>query len=209
MLAYLSLTVRGVPVEGDSPTNSPGRGKLIECLYYRDAIARASMPEGAVTLAHDLTHDPLVIRKRIDRSSPVLERALTQNEIVEGTFGFFRTNAQTGNEERFFTTKIVEARIAAITRFVPEMPPGSATHVEPLEEVAFVFKSIATTWDAIKPPAPLPDNWQTGQPGSAPQGAAPGPPPRLVTERRPPSRVAVVAPLTEARAANLERWRTA
>lgn len=198
MLAYLSLTMQGVPVGG---------GQSIECLSYRDAVARAPMPGDAVTLAHDLTYDPLMIRKRIDWSSAVLERVLTQNEIVEGTFGLFRTSVD-GNEERLFRTKIVEARIASIIRFVPEMPAGSATHVEPLEEVAFVFKSIATTWD-IKPPAPLADSWQTGQPGSAPQGAAPGPPPRLVTERRPPSRVAVVAPLTEAPAADLERWRTA
>jgi type VI secretion system secreted protein Hcp len=208
VLVYLSLTVSGVPFAGSSPEASLGRENPIECLYYRDAVARAPISGDAVTLAHDLTYDPLVIRKRIDWSSAVLERVLTQNEIVEGTFGFFRTTAD-GNEERFFRTKIAEARIAAITRFVPEMQPGSMTHAEPLEEVAFVFKSIATTWDGIKPPAPLPDNWQTGQPGAAPQGAAPGPPPRLVTERRPPSRVAVVAPLTDAPAADLERWRTA
>jgi type VI secretion system secreted protein Hcp len=208
VLVYLSLKVSGVPVEGYSPEASLGRENPIECLYYRDAVARAPIPGDAMTLAQDLTYDPLVIRKRIDWSSAVLERVLTQNEVVEGTFGFLRVDAN-GEEERYFTTKIEEARIAAITRFVPEMRPGSVTHDEPLEEVAFVFKRFVTTLGDIKPPGPRPDTWVTGDGGSSPPVAAPEPPGRLVAERRPPSRVAVVAPLTEARAADLERWRTA
>src|SRR5512144_3385705 len=85
---YLFLKVNGVAVEGDSMETSLGRQNSIECLYYRQGVAVPATSSGLTSGRR--TYEPLVIRKRVDRSSPQLAKALAENRRVDGTFKFFR-----------------------------------------------------------------------------------------------------------------------
>src|SRR5207247_2107176 len=123
---------------------SLGRQNSIECLYYREGFA---VPISTSGLSGRRTYEPLVIRKRIDRSSPLLAKALAQQRRVDGVFKFFRPNPSgDGTTEQFYTTEITQGRIAAVTQFVTDVEEPGDLPDQPFEEIAFVFNQIQWTW---------------------------------------------------------------
>jgi type VI secretion system secreted protein Hcp len=143
---YLFLKVRGAAVEGDSSETSLGRASSIECLSYRQGVAIPRVA-GSVAASGRPTYEPLVIRKRIDRATPVLAAALIGNHVVEGLFKFFRPSPSgDGTVEHYYSTEIKDARISAISQAGNGGGEwgGPADHA--WEEVAVVFSSISWTW---------------------------------------------------------------
>ena len=129
---YLFLKVNGTTIQGDSSQTSLGRADSIECLYYRQAFATGHTSSGMAATGRR-TYDPLVIRKRIDKASPLLAKALIQNSLVEGVFKFFRPNPLgDGTTEQFYTTEIKQGRIAAISQSAPEVGQPGALEEQPL-----------------------------------------------------------------------------
>ena len=142
---YLFLKVNGVTVEGDSTETSLGRQNAIECLYYRQGVALPTTSYGLTSGRR--TYEPLVIRKRVDRSSPLLANALTGNRRVDGVFKFFRLSPSgDGTTEHYYTTEITQGRIVAITQFVTDVEEPGDLPDQPFEEIAFVFNQIQWTW---------------------------------------------------------------
>ena len=139
----LLLTINGVQVQGESEQTTLGRAQSIECVYYHQAMdAPGQLGSGVSTGRRQ--YGPLVIRKRIDRASPLIARALIQNSVVEAVFRFFRTR-QDGTLEQFYTTHIRQARIAGFSQYVPDVLEPATASEPPLEEVTFVFQSIEWT----------------------------------------------------------------
>jgi type VI secretion system secreted protein Hcp len=89
----------------------------------------------------------LRIRKAIDRSSPLLLKALTDNQVVEGTFRFYRPSPTgDGTTEQFYTVAIKQGRVTSVRQYLPDtLDPGTVGH-PPLEEVTFSFGSISWTF---------------------------------------------------------------
>jgi type VI secretion system secreted protein Hcp len=114
---------------------------MIECLAYEQEV---TTPGGAAlggAATGRRQYQPLRITKRIDQASPLLLKALTQGQVVEGTFRFYRV-AKTGAVQHFYTVEIRQARVASIKQVNPDrLVPASATH-PPLEEVAFTFNTV-------------------------------------------------------------------
>jgi type VI secretion system secreted protein Hcp len=108
------------------------------------------------------TFEPIEVRKRIDKSSPLLARGLCNNETVEGTFKFFRpAPSGDGTTEHFFTVEIAEGRLASIERVSPDtIDPASAT-APPIELVKVVFHNITWTYESTG--ASHHDNWRDNQ----------------------------------------------
>ena len=155
-----SLTANGSSVEGESTQTSLGRENTIECVYFSDSV-RTAREKGTGMATGRRAHEPIVIRKRIDKSSPLLAKALCNNEVVEGTFKFFRPNpAGDGTTEQFFTIEIAEGRVASITRVVPDCLDPASSSAPPLEEVSFVYHTI--TWTYEPTGATHVDNWREG-----------------------------------------------
>jgi len=96
-------------------------------------------------------HEPIMIQKRIDKSTPLISKALCRNEVIEGIFKFFRPNpAGDGTTEQFYTIKIMKGRVASQRQWVPDTINPASTNAPPLEEVSFVFHSIEWTYtDAV------------------------------------------------------------
>jgi type VI secretion system secreted protein Hcp len=182
---YLQLRVNGAVVEGESLETSLGRQNAIECLYYRQGVA-TPRAAGSGMATGRRTYEPLVIRKRVDKSSPLLARALTQNQVVDGVFKFFRSNpAGDGTTQHYYTTEISQGRIVAITQFVGDgAGPGELAN-PPLEEVALVFNQI--TWTSEIGGLTHTDSWTASDghassaggasTGGAPTGSAAAAPP--------------------------------
>src|SRR5688572_18455268 len=88
---HLFLKANGTDIKGDSTQHSLGRQDSIECLYYKQASITAR-EAGTGMATGRRQYEPLVIRKRIDKSSPLLAKAQCENQAIEGTFKFFRPN---------------------------------------------------------------------------------------------------------------------
>src|SRR5436190_12835857 len=128
----LFLTISGTQVQGESEQTSLGRAQSIECVYYHQAID-TPVQAGSGQVTGRRRYGPLLIRKRIDRTSPLIAKALSLNSIVEALFKFFRTKDD-GTLEQFYTTRIRQARIASFSQYVPGVLEPATASEPPLEE---------------------------------------------------------------------------
>ncbi|MCA9574650.1 MAG: type VI secretion system tube protein Hcp [Myxococcales bacterium] len=144
---HLELNAAGQKIDGDSTILSLGRENTIECIYFSDSV-RTARERSSGMATGDRTYEPLKILKRIDKSSPLLAKALCNNEVIEGIFRFYRPSpAGDGTTQQFFTVEISEGRIAGIVRESPNViDPASAT-APPTEEVTFVFGRIRWVYE--------------------------------------------------------------
>jgi len=157
---HLYLECNGTETQGESTQTSLGRENSIECIYMEDSV-RTAREKGTALATGRRTYEPIRILKRIDKSSPLLAKALCNNEVIKGTFKFFRPNpAGDGTTEQFFTIEIDEGRIASITRRVPNCIDPASSAEPPTEEVCFVFHTITWTYESTG--AMHTDNWREG-----------------------------------------------
>lgn len=142
---HLFLKADGKDIKGESTQTSLGRESSIECLYYeQEGIVPREAGTAAGTNRREFTK--MVIRKRIDKASPLLMKAMLEHTKVEGDFKFFRPSpAGDGTTEQFYTVSIEDGRISGVRQFSPDAHEPSTSTVPPLEEVAFVFKNISWT----------------------------------------------------------------
>jgi type VI secretion system secreted protein Hcp len=143
---HLFLKANGTDIKGESTQVSLGREGSIECIYYEQAVVTAR-EAGSGLATGRRQYQPLLIRKRIDKSSPLLMKALTENQVIEATFKFFRPNPTgDGTTEQFYTVNFKQGRINSVKQMVPDaMVPASSTH-PPMEEITFVFHTIGWTF---------------------------------------------------------------
>ena len=143
---HLFLKANGNDIKGDSSQSSLGRADSIECVYFEEASKSAR--EAASGLATGRRHyEPLLIRKRIDKSTPLLAKALVNNEQVEGIFKFFRPNPKgDGTTQQFFSVAIKGGRVFGQKLVVPNTLDAELVNEPPQEEVSFVFHTIKWTY---------------------------------------------------------------
>jgi len=157
MTVHLSLKANGVDIQGNSTIMSMERENTIECLSFCDSVRTAREASSGMA-SGERTYEPILIRKRIDKSSPLLAKALCNNEVIEGTFKFFRPNpAGDGTTEQFFTVKIEEGRVNSVVRVSPDVIDPASANEPPTEEVGFVFGKI--TWTYIPDGVEHVDHW--------------------------------------------------
>ncbi len=142
---HLFLKTNGTMIEGEGSQTSLGRKGSIECASYRASVA-AARDAGSGVATGRRHHEPIVFMKRIDKSSPLLAKALVANEAVEATFLFFRPSPTgDGTTEQFYTVAVKQGRIAELRQVAADpADPGSAS--APLEEVHLVFGEITWTY---------------------------------------------------------------
>lgn len=144
---HLFLKANGQDIKGESTQTSLGRADSIECVYFEGAV-RTAREAGSGLATGRRQYEPLLIRKRIDKASPLLAKALCNNEVIEGVFKFFRPNPTgDGTTQQFYTIEIKKGRVASHRQWNPDtIVPASST--EPaLEEVSFVFHTIMWTFE--------------------------------------------------------------
>ncbi|WFQ79053.1 Hcp family type VI secretion system effector [Xenorhabdus sp. SF857] len=89
----------------------------------------------------NVNHFPINIKKPIDKSTPLLGVAISDNEELECMFNMYRTDSN-GGLSLYFSIKVTGVTICNIDIICP----NSSTHndAQPLESVSFKYKSI--TW---------------------------------------------------------------
>jgi type VI secretion system secreted protein Hcp len=144
---YLFLKVEGNDIPGDSTVTSLGRENSIECLEYRDSVMTPTEASSGMA-AGRRSYAPIKILKRLDRSTPLLFKALCNNEAIEAIFRFFRPDpAGTGVEQHFFTVEIKSGHISKIERVSPNPVHAVSANEPAYEEVSFVFGTIKATYE--------------------------------------------------------------
>lgn len=142
---HLFLKASGSDIKGDSTQKSEGRDDSIECLSYVQEVV-TSREEGTAVATGRRQFRPIVIRKRIDKASPLLSKALTENQELEGEFKFYRPQPTgDGTTENFYNVTIKRARLSSIKQVSPEAT-GPLSFSPPIEEVGFVFHTIKQTY---------------------------------------------------------------
>lgn len=87
------------------------------------------------------THNPIVITKNIDKSSPLLAVALDNREELECIIDLYRTSPR-GAQEKYYTIKIRYAMLISLAFEVPHAVMMS--EMEPQERLALRYETI--TW---------------------------------------------------------------
>lgn len=147
LAVHLFMKANGTDIEGDSTITSMGRANSIECVAYTDHVATQRRAERGLSTGRRV-HDPIVVTKRIDRSTPLLLKALCQNEVIEADFKFYRPSPSgDGSTEHFQTVEIREARIVDIRREVQNILDPSLQLFPTLESVSFMFSSIEVRYE--------------------------------------------------------------
>ncbi len=143
---HLYLKANGSDIKGESTQTSLGRADSIECLYFSSTVRTAREASSGLAVGRR-TYEPIIIRKRIDKSTPLIYKALCQNEKIDGVFKFFRPNPTgDGTTEQFYTIEIKNGRVSHFNAVVPDtIDPASSTQ-PPLEEIGFLFHTISWTY---------------------------------------------------------------
>lgn len=107
-------------------------------IAHTDQIMVLGMNHG-LNRAQNVNHLALNIQKPVDKSTPLLSKAITENECLTCDFEFYRTN-RFGINELYYKVKLINARISAIHLSVPHLITDSGG--QPEESVYFTYESI-------------------------------------------------------------------
>lgn len=158
--ALLRLTLNGKDVAGDV-TGTPDRTGAIEVLYYQsDVKSPRDLATGQASGRRQ--YQPVIIRKRIDKASPLLARALATNQIGDATIQFYRQAAGhgVGGQEQFFTVQFQGISFASIQHLLPDTHKSAGeVSTPPIEELTFTFQKI--TWTFVDGGITATDDWST------------------------------------------------
>ncbi len=94
-----------------------------------------------------LHHQPFKLIKETDRSTPMLYKALVNNEILsEFRLDFYR---QTGNAvlvQNVYSVRLINPRIIAIDFTMPHALKPEENKLNEFEEITFVYEKIEWQW---------------------------------------------------------------
>jgi len=155
---HLFLKVNGKDIAGESTQKSLGRENSIECLTFQHSTTSArDATTGLATGRRQ--YQPIKIEKRIDKSTPLLYKAMTENAVCEGEFKFYRPNPSgDGTTEQFYSIKVTGARVTEIHGVSPHVEDLDTANQHPSEEVQFTFSTI--NWTYTNGGATHEDTWQ-------------------------------------------------
>jgi type VI secretion system secreted protein Hcp len=144
---HLTLEIDGNSIEGESTIASMEREGTIECVSF---FSELSTPRDAATglLTGRRQHAPLTIVKRIDKSTPLLLKALAQNEpVTSGIFRFFRPSPSGGGEVHYYTILIETGYVASVRHEQSNNLYEESIGLPVMERVSFVFQDITWTYE--------------------------------------------------------------
>lgn len=147
---YMSITGKkqGLISSGCSSPDSIGNkcqlsyfDEIMVLAYFHNMVAGS---DGTVTGGRG-QHMPIVIKKNIDKSSPLIASALHDSEEVECVVDLYRTSPME-SQEKYFTVRLSGARIAHMNIQVPHAIHMSDGQLQ--EIVATRYRDI--TWTHVQ-----------------------------------------------------------
>ena len=132
------VTANGTTIAGDGPNNV-----IIAFGFDNEVVVERDSASGLSTGRR--IYKPIRIVKAIDKSTPLLAKALAQNQVITAEFRLRRPSVN-GTVATYYTVSISGARVAGIRDWKTNTKDLSADRAGDLEEVSFIFTSITFTW---------------------------------------------------------------
>lgn len=98
----------------------------------------------SITRQQNANHNPVTITKPIDKSSPLLGKAISENEILTCDFYVHQTN-RFGINELFYKIKLTQARLVDLHLMLPHTVNNNRGL--PQEKMSLTYETI--TWEHI------------------------------------------------------------
>ncbi len=134
-------------IQGDikgSVTQKGREGKIMVIAF--DHEIQSPRDAGSVQATGKRMHHPFIITKEIDKATPLLHNALTNNEtMTKWELQCFVIKA-TGQEINSFTIKLTNAKITGIHNIMLNNKVPENIKMPILEEVSFNYEKIEWTW---------------------------------------------------------------
>jgi len=133
--------------QGDiqSESNAKGREKLIEFIFLEAGIMSPREPFSGLPTGKR-QHKPLVLRKRVDKTTPLFSTALATNETLTTVkLQFWRPKGD-GTSEQFFTIELTNASLAKQKIWLPYTLDPTQRELPALEELELVYQKIVWTY---------------------------------------------------------------
>lgn len=132
------------PIEGpDMHDNDEGLIKVISFDHAVELMRGRQQVYGGRAV-----HEPIVIGKYVDKSSPKLQQALNHGEtLTEVTIDWFEYTGK-GVEERYFRIKLSKGLITRIAPRMPEIMDVSQDRYRFMEVVHLSYERISWAWGA-------------------------------------------------------------
>lgn len=108
---------------------------------HRDEILVMSM-DHALTRAQNVNHGPLSFIKPIDKSSPLLAVAISNNEELDMKFDIYRTSIS-GTNELYYSITLKKVYLSSLSLVYPQTIDHSGD--QPEEMISVSYESI--TWE--------------------------------------------------------------
>ena len=145
---HLKLEIDGNEVEGESTISSLEREGTIECSAFTYGLD-TPRDEASGALSGKRQHRPVTITKRIDKTTPLLLKAVCNNEpVTKAEFRFFRPElGAPGTEEHFYTVLLENAYISSVGQESRDAITGGKNAPPMMEEVSLVFGRITWTYE--------------------------------------------------------------
>ena len=120
-------------------------GSIFVLAATHDLISPANITNA--TSSGQVQHQPFKIIKETDRATPLLYKALVNNEVFsEFKLDFFR---QTGNVvivQNVYSVKLINARLTGIRFEMPHAKKADTLSLNEYEELSLVYDSIEWIW---------------------------------------------------------------
>lgn len=156
----LSTSQQGV-ILGDSSVTSLERTNTIEVVKFTSSV-RIAFDRATLQATGRRFYEPLTFTKFVDRSTPLLRRALINNEIVVADFRWYRTNPNgNGTEERYLRVQLAGARIVSATLRLSDTLDPDTVHLPHLEDIGLAFNTITWTYESGN--VTFVDNWDASR----------------------------------------------
>ena len=145
---HLTLKIDGNDVEGESMIASLEREGTIQCSSFHYG-ANVDYDPASLRPIEKRQHEPVTIYKRIDKSTPLLLKALCLQEHVNSAeFRFYRPSpGGSGAEEHFYTVMLENGYICSLEQVSEDAIMAGEDAPPMMEEVAFNFREITWTYE--------------------------------------------------------------
>jgi type VI secretion system secreted protein Hcp len=147
---YIYLTLKGQKSGNISGgVTQKGREGSIQVQYLQQKKVSPRDPASGLPTGK-VQHEPLVFRKSLDQSTPLLQNAMSNNEnLTEVHFKFWKPSP-TGAEVQHFTIDLMNASIASYDLYHPDSMDsgGGGRAPDSLEELTLTYQKITWTWTA-------------------------------------------------------------
>jgi type VI secretion system secreted protein Hcp len=159
MAESIWMSLKGAK-QGDikSETTAKGRENLIECIEFEAGVQSPRDPHSGLPTGKR-QHQPLVVRKRVDKTTPLLSSALVTNEnLTTVKLQFWRPKGD-GTSEQFYTIELTNAGLSKQKIYLPFTLDPEKAHLPALEKLEFTFQKI--TWTFTQGGVTASDDWES------------------------------------------------